>query len=259
MNSQLSQTLLGPADPPPVRIVNPRGPSPFLLVGDHAGNAVPAALGSLGLTEMDLTRHIAWDIGIAGLGERLAAALDSVFVFQPYSRLVIDCNRDPDALDAIPAQSDGTKVPANYALSSDDRTERVKAIHAPYQAAIAAELARRDAASQNTILVSLHSFTPALGGMTRPWQIGILYSGGDKRFALSTLWRLRAEGDLIVGDNQPYAMDAIDHTVPLHAFDAERPYVEIEIRQDLLATPKDQAAWGAMLVGLLQTAAAGIN
>ena len=258
MNSQSSQTLLGPADPPPVRIVNPRGPSPFLLVGDHAGNAIPEALGSLGLTKVDLTRHIAWDIGIAGLGEQLAAALDAVFISQPYSRLVIDCNRDPEALDAIPAQSDGTTVPANDHLSQRDRAQRVEAIHAPYQEAIAAELARRDAAHQSAILVSLHSFTPTLGETARPWQIGILYSDGDTRFALSTLWRLRARGDLIVGDNQPYAMDAVDHTVPRHAFGAYRSYLEVEIRQDLLAAPEGQAQWSNMLAILLQAAAAGI-
>ena len=259
MNSRLNQLLLGAADRPPVGITNPRGASPFLLVGDHAGNAVPAALGSLGLIEADLERHIAWDIGIGGLGERLADVLDAVFIHQTYSRLVIDCNRDPNTLDAIPTESDGTPVPANRDLALEDRAERVNAIHAPYQAAIGAELARRDAAGQNAILVSLHSFTPAMGGSTRPWQIGILYSDGDTRFAVSTLWRLRARGDLIVGDNQPYAMDAIDHTVPRHAFGAMRPYVEVEIRQDLLATPKDQAAWAGMLVGLLQTAAAAIN
>lgn len=255
MNSQSNQMLLAAADPPPVRVTNPHGASPFLLIGDHAGNAVPTALGSLGLSEADLTRHIALDIGIAGLGERLAEASDAVFISQPYSRLVIDCNRDPDAPDAIPEMSDGTAVPANRDLSPRERADRVNAIHAPYQEAIAAELARRDSREQPTILVSLHSFTPVMDGLARPWQIGVLHSRGDTRFARSTLWRLRARGDLIVGDNQPYAMDEIDHTVPLHAFGARRPYVEIEIRQDLLATSAAQAGWADMLAGLFQAAA----
>lgn len=256
MNSHSRQTLLAANDPPPVETINPRGASPFLLIGDHAGRAVPASLGSLGLGEDEMTRHIAWDIGIAGLGEHLSAALDAVFIRQAYSRLVIDCNRDPHAPDAIPAISDGTPVPANQRLTPPDRAARTDAIHAPYQAAIAAELARRDAAGRGAVLVSLHSFTPMMQGTARPWQIGVLHAGGDARFALATLRLLATRGDLTVGDNQPYAMDGIDHTVPRHAFAARRRYVEIEIRQDLLATPEQQAGWSDLLAALLQTAGA---
>jgi predicted N-formylglutamate amidohydrolase len=255
MNSYSSQMLLGADDPPPVRILNPRGASPFLLIGDHAGNRVPAALDSLGLGEADMTRHIAWDIGIAGLGERLAEALDAVFIAQTYSRLVIDCNRDPQAPAAIPAVSDETSVPANRELTPVDRAARVSSVHAPYQGAIAAELARRDAAGEETILVALHSFTPAMQGVARPWQIGILHAGGDTSFALSTLRLLQARGDLIVGDNQPYIMDGTDYTVPRHAFAARRRYVEIEIRQDLLETPDQQQDWANLLADLFGTAA----
>jgi predicted N-formylglutamate amidohydrolase len=256
MNSRKSQMLLLANDPPPVRIINPHGASPFLLIGDHAGNALPSALGSLGLTDEEMQRHIAWDIGIAGLGEQLSAALDATFIRQTYSRLVIDCNRDPRAPDAIPAISDEIPIPANRDLTETDRAARVSAIHAPYQAAIAAELARRDAAGVETVLVALHSFTPAMQGEARPWQIGVLHAGGDTRFALSTLRLLEARGDLIVGDNQPYAMDGIDHTVPRHAFGARRPYVEIEIRQDLLATDDQQAGWSDILAGIFKVAAA---
>jgi predicted N-formylglutamate amidohydrolase len=256
MNSHKSQMLLSADDPPPVGIINPRGASPFLLIGDHAGNAVPSALGSLGLTGEEMTRHIAWDIGIAGLGERLSALLDATFVHQIYSRLVIDCNRDPLASDAIPALSDETPVPANIDLTPAGRDARVRAIHAPYQAAIAAELARREAAGRDAILVSLHSFTPVMRGVARPWQVGVLYSGGDTSFALSTLRLLEARGDLTVGDNQPYAMDGIDYTVPRHSFEACRRYVEIEIRQDLLTASDEQERWAAMLAPLFKIAAA---
>jgi predicted N-formylglutamate amidohydrolase len=256
MNSHKSQMLLSTEDPPPVRVTNAFGASPFLLIGDHAGNRVPSALGSLGLPEREMRRHIAWDIGISGLGERLSAALDATFIAQVYSRLVIDCNREPLAPDAIPELSDGTQIPGNRDLSADERSARVDAIHAPYQDAIAAELARRDAARAAALLVSLHSFTPAMGGIARPWQVGVLHSGGDTGFALATLRRLQARGDLIVGDNEPYAMDGIDHTVPRHAFRARRLYVEIEIRQDLLATETQQAVWATLLAGLLEDAAA---
>lgn len=247
--------LLAADDPPPVRRLNPSGSSPFLLIGDHAGNAVPLGLGSLGLNETEMRRHIAWDIGIAGLGKQLSSALDAVFVYQVYSRLVIDCNRDPGAPDAIPEVSDTTLIPANHDLTPSDRAARVTAIHTPYQTAIVAELARRDATGLETILVSLHSFTPEMRGVGRPWQVGVLYSGGDASFAVSTLRLLKARSDLLVGDNQPYAMDGIDYTVPRHAFDARRPYVEIEVRQDLIGSSENQAEWAEILANVFSTAA----
>jgi len=259
MNSHKSQMLLSADDPPPVSVINPRGASPFLLIGDHAGNAIPSALGSLGLTEEELRRHIAWDIGIAGLGKHLSASLDAAFIHQNYSRLVIDCNRDPRAPDAIPSVSDETPIPGNCGLTEADREARVSAVHLPYQSAIAAELARRDVAGLDTILVALHSFTPTMQGAARPWQIGVLHSGGDTRFALSILRRLEARGDLVVGDNQPYAMDGIDHSIPRHAFAARRLYAETEIRQDLLATDEQQAGWSDLLAPLFRDAAAEIR
>ena len=254
MNSQSSPTLLSVGDPPPFQIHNPDGASPFLLIGDHAGNVVPGALDRLGLNDAELGRHIGWDIGIAGLGVRLAEALGAVFIRQTYSRLVIDCNREPGAPDAMPEVSDKTLVPANQGLGEAARAARVDEIHAPYHAAIASELARRDAAGIDTILVALHSFTPAMQGVPRPWQIGILHSGGDASFALALLRGLRERGDLTVGDNQPYAMDGIDYTVPRHAFEARRRYAEIEIRQDLLATGDQQAGWSELLAVMLTAA-----
>jgi predicted N-formylglutamate amidohydrolase len=250
--------MLSTSDPSPVRVLNPDGASSFLLLGDHAGNEVPSALARLGLGDEEMGRHIAWDIGIAGLGRRLSEALDAAFIAQTYSRLVIDCNRDPEAPDAIPAISDGTPVPANQDLSPLDRAARLREIHVPYQLAIAEALSRRDQAGLRTILVSLHSFTPAMNGFARPWQIGILHSEGETGFAQAILRLLRARGDLVVGDNQPYAMDKIDYTIPHHAFGARRPYVEIEIRQDLLATPEQQAEWSDLLAPLLKEAAQGI-
>lgn len=255
MNSRSSPVLLSPGDPPPVRKVNPHGSSPFLLIGDHAGNAVPSSLGFLGLSGDEMTRHIAWDIGVAGLGKRLSAALDAVFIRQSYSRLVIDCNRHPEAPDAMPAASDGTLIPANRDLSSHGRAARVREIHVPYQHEIADELARRDEANEEAILVSLHSFTPAMQGIARPWQIGVLHSGGNSSFALALLRLLKERGDLTVGDNQPYAMDSIDYTVPCHAFASNRRYVEIEVRQDLLMAADQQAAWSKMLAALFANAA----
>ncbi len=251
MNSPSNQILLSPGDPSPVGFVNSRGASPFLLLGDHAGNRVPGSLGTLGISDAERCRHIGWDIGIAGLGAALSERLDATFMHQIYSRLVIDCNRAPDTDGAMPPVSDGTVVPANQALTPLQRTARIDAIHTPYHAAIADTLAARAAAGQATILVSLHSFTPAMGGIARPWQIGLLYSHGDARFAHALRDLLIARGDMTVGDNEPYAMDEIDYTVPRHAFAAGLRYVEIEIRQDLLDTPERQAEWSDLLAPLL--------
>lgn len=259
MDSNAEGPLLTGDDPSPVQHVNPNGASRFLLLGDHAGNRIPARLDSLGLADVDLQRHIAWDIGVGSLGERLATLLDAVFIRQTYSRLVIDCNRSVDAVDAIPAVSDRTAIPGNAQLSPADRAARIAAVHAPYQAAIAEELRRRDAAGTASILVSLHSFTPEMGSTPRPWEIGILHGDGDNRFALACLAALRAQGGRCVGDNEPYRMDRIDYTVPVHAFADRRPYVEIEIRQDQLANESGVERWATDMLAMLTQAAADIG
>lgn len=239
-------TLLGKDDPPAVTVTNPQGRSPFLLVGDHAGNAIPKTLETLGISDEDRARHIGWDIGTAALGDRLAVALDAVFVRQTYSRLVIDCNRDPAAADAIPEVSDGIIIPGNQGLVDVERKARVREIHEAYQQAIAAEIDRRSAAGMATVLVSLHSFTPVFGGAARPWNIGILHDGANDGFALDLLKWLRGQDGLVVGENEPYKMDGTDHTVPRHAFPS-LPYIEIEVSQAELSDARGIAAWASRL------------
>lgn len=247
LGSDTGLSLLAANDPPAVQIFNHDGASSFLLIGDHAGKQIPMNLGTMGLAEADLDRHIAWDIGVAELGQALAAQLDATFIRQTYSRLVIDCNRDPASPEAIPAVSDGTHVPANVNLSEAGRLAREQAIHRPYQESIERELEKRDASGRQTTLVSLHSFTPSMNGHDRPWQIGILHGGGNANFAKTILHCFIESGDRIVGDNEPYAMDAIDHTVPRHAFEKQRPYVEIEVRQDLLESHTQQVDWAGLI------------
>ncbi|MCE7795703.1 N-formylglutamate amidohydrolase [Sphingobium sufflavum] len=256
MDSERSQPLIGPDDPPPVRVTNPGGRSSFLLIGDHAGRAIPARLGSLGLGQADLARHIACDIGVAGLGRRLAGELNACFIEQVYSRLVIDCNRPEGHGEAFVEESDGTVITGNGSLDARARAERRAAIATPYQAAIAAELARRDAQGTATVLVALHSFTPVMQGVARPWDIGVLHDGGDTGFARALLARLRGAGGVVVGDNEPYRMDATDHSVPLHAYAARRPYAELEVRQDHLSDAAGQSLWAARLAAALQGALA---
>ncbi|MFW2830785.1 N-formylglutamate amidohydrolase [Sphingomonas sp. ID0503] len=225
--------LLGAGDPPPVMIENPAGRSPFLFIGDHAGDSIPAALGTLGLSPADRARHIALDIGVRELGGLLAARMDAVFIRQCYSRLVIDCNRNPLSSEAVPHVSDGTPIPGNMGAH---RKQRCAEIHQPYQQAISSLIQQRSDAGRVTVLISLHSFTPLMDGFARPWHVGILHHQGDVRYALALLASFRDKSGLVVGENEPYRMDGTDYTVPLHAYASMIPYAEIEIRQDLLAT-----------------------
>lgn len=226
------------------------------MLGDHAGREVPLELAELGLADTDLTRHIGWDIGVFALGQRLAQALDATFISQRYSRLVIDCNRDPTRADAMPEISDGTPIPGNLALSQADRATRIAGIFKPYHDCIAAELDARAARGIPTVIVSLHSFTPVMQGFQRPWQFGVLHLGGSN-FSDAMLARLRSEADRPeVGDNEPYQMDGVDFTVPHHAIRRGLEYVELEVRQDLLADEAGQQAVAERLTRVLPAALA---
>ena len=247
-----AQPLLAAGDPSPVQVTSGAG-SPFLLVCDHAGRQVPAALGDLGVAAPDWERHIAWDIGAAGTCAALAPALGAGCIAQAYSRLVIDCNRTPGHPTSIPPVSDGTPIPANAGLAADAAAQRVTEIFAPYHAAIAAELDRRAAAGQRSVVVAMHSFTPVFGGVARPWQAGVLHNR-DPALSRALARLLEAEG-FLVGDNEPYQLsDESDYTVPVHAERRSLAYVELEIRQDLIATGDGQRAWAARLARLLPRA-----
>src|SRR5271165_5068595 len=246
--------LLAPDEPAPVRELRASGHSTLFLTADHAGRAIPRGLGQLGLPDRELERHIAWDIGIAGVTERLSAALDATAVLQTYSRLVIDCNRDPEVPSSIPEVSEMTEVPGNAGLSAAQRAARRQAIFEPYHARVEALLDARQAAGRRTVYVAMHSFTPVFKGESRAMQIGVLYNR-DVRLAAIMLELLRAEGDLTVGDNAPYAVsDVTDYGVPVHAERRGLPHVEIEIRQDLIADEAGQAVWAARFERLLPAA-----
>ncbi len=249
-----SENLLADDEPAPVRVLHWSGASDFLLTADHAGRMIPRRLGRLGVPESELERHIAWDIGIAGVTERLAAALDATAVLQTYSRLVIDCNRDPSVPSSMPEISETTPVPGNVGLTSADRAARIAAIFAPYHARIEALLDARRTARRRTVLVAMHSFTPVFKGEPREVQVGVLFNR-DVRLAAALLDVLRAEGDIVVGENAPYAVsDTSDYGVPVHGEKRGLPHVEIEIRQDLIADAQGQAAWAARFARLLPAA-----
>lgn len=226
---------------------NGSGASAFLLVCDHFGRQIPRALHDLGLPDSELVRHIAWDIGIAGVASRLASLIDAHLVAQRYSRLVIDCNRPPDAPSSIPMISEATIVPGNEGLTREAAQARRAAVFDPYHHHIAGVIDARLRTGRPTILVALHSFTPVYAGIVRPWHVGTLYQH-DHRLPPLLLQHLRAEGDLVVGDNEPYSVsDATDHAIPVHAERRGLPHVELEIRQDLIADAAGQQAWAERL------------
>ncbi|NYF21173.1 putative N-formylglutamate amidohydrolase [Xanthomonas sp. JAI131] len=251
MHADAAPSLLGAGDPPPYTVYQAHGRSPYLLIADHAGQRVPQALADLGLPQRELDRHIGWDIGIAGVTADLAQVLDAFAIVQTYSRLVIDCNRPLSAPGSIAEVSDGTVVPGNQGLDAAARAARVSAIFTPYHARIAAELDRRRDAGLTTILIAMHSFTPAMAGESRPWHAGVLYQR-DARFAQALLAELRAEPGLVVGDNQPYSVsDATDYAIPVHAEARGLAHVELEIRQDLIADRAGQRQWAQRLLSML--------
>ena len=240
-------SLLAEDEAPPFRIENPAGGSPILFTADHAGRVIPRALGDLGLTEPDLSRHIAWDIGIAGVTSRLAKLLDATAIFQTYSRLVIDCNRRPDVPGAFPVVSEATPIPGNQNLTEAEKLARRTAIFDPYHEAIAALKTGR-------IYIAMHSFTPVYLGDARPMQVALLYNR-NPRLSRAMAELLRAEGDLAVAENQPYYVsDETDYGVPVHAERAGLDYLEIEIRQDLIADAGGQQEWADRLARLLPLA-----
>jgi predicted N-formylglutamate amidohydrolase len=233
--------LLTAEDPSPVRVLREAGTSDLFLTADHAGRVIPAALKDLGVSEAERQRHIAWDIGIAGVTEHLSSLLDATAVFQTYSRLVIDCNRNPSWLTAMPEISEYTPIPGNENLSAEAKRARVDEIFTPYHDRIRSLLDART--NRRTVLIAMHSFTPSFKGENRAMQVGMLYNK-DARLARILLDVLRRKDDLTIGDNAPYAVtEDSDYGIPVHGEQRGLPHIEVEIRQDLIATADGQQAW----------------
>jgi predicted N-formylglutamate amidohydrolase len=243
--------LLGPEDPAAVEFCEESANAPVLLTCDHASNAVPQSLAGLGLAPEALEQHIGWDIGAASVTRRLARALGATAILSGYSRLVIDCNRDPADPSSIPEASDGIPVPGNRNLAPEARVVRREACFEPYHQAVAARLDALFAAGGVPALLSIHSFTPVMNGLARPWQVGILWDK-DPRLPVPLLAALRADPSLVVGDNEPYsAREPAGYTVRHHAVARGLPHMAIELRQDLVAAPEGAAFWAERLAAAL--------
>ncbi|MBP7000130.1 N-formylglutamate amidohydrolase [Amaricoccus sp.] len=246
------------AEHPAFEHVNPGGAGPALLLCDHASNAVPpdVAGGDLGLPAEEMARHIAWDIGARGVTLGLAGLMDAPALLTRFSRLVIDPNRGEDDPTLVMRLYDGAIVPANRRIAPAEVARRLDAWHRPYHAEIDALLDARAAAGRPTAIVAIHSFTPRLAGRSpRPWHIGVLH-GHDVRLAAPLIARLRAEPDLCVGVNQPYAGELEGDTLSRHGTRRGGRHVLIEVRQDLIADEAGQRAWAERLAPMLTDAIA---
>jgi predicted N-formylglutamate amidohydrolase len=228
-------------------------PGRWLITADHASNRVPddVAGGDLGVAPADMARHIAWDVGAAGVARALGQALDSPVICSDFSRLVIDPNRGKDDPTLVMKLYDGTIIPANRHADAAEVARRVERFYQPYHQALAQLAARQE----DTVLVAVHSFTPCLNGRSpRPWQVGVLYSHLDARLSRPLIARLRAEPDLCVGDNEPYSGHLPGDSIDQHALTHGRHNTLIELRNDLISSPEQQRAWAMRLAPLLVAA-----
>jgi predicted N-formylglutamate amidohydrolase len=238
-------------DAAPYEVLNADGAAPILLVCDHAANALPAHYNMLGLEPDLLSRHIAWDIGAADLTRRLSASLDAPAVLSCYSRLLIDCNRLPGHVTSIPEVSDHIPIPGNVDLSVAEAEVRQARYFEPFHDAVDRLLAGFARRRIVPAYVAIHSFTPVMNGIERPWHVGILWNR-DPRLALPLIDALRAFPDLTVGDNQPYSgRDPEGYSIHVHGGDRGVPNVLIEVRQDLIDTHHGAEAWSARLAHVI--------
>lgn len=235
-------------------LYHPERSSQVVVTCDHASNHVPAEIagGDLGLPPEDMARHIAYDVGAAGVTRALADALDAPAILSTFSRLVIDPNRGEDDPTLLMRLYDGTIIPANRHADKGEREKRMELCYRPYHAALHDLMAGR----KNVILISIHSFTPQLRGKAaRPWEIGIL-SAHDKRLTAPLLARLAQETDLTIGDNEPYSGHLDGDAVDRHALQHGRLNALIEVRNDLISEEAGQKHWGARLAPLVAGAIA---
>lgn len=241
----------------PYQIIAEDRPGRWLVSCDHASNRVPEAVsgGDLGLGVADMARHIAYDVGAAGLARALAERLDSPAILSNFSRLVIDPNRGEDDPTLVMKLYDGSIIPANRHIDAAEVERRLVTLYRPYHAAYARLAARR----KDTVIVAVHSFTPCLRRRcARPWHVGVLYSHLDQRLSQPLIKRLQAEPGLCVGDNEPYAGHLPGDAIDRHALQTGRLNTLIELRNDLIATEAGQVAWADRLAPVLAEVLAGM-
>ncbi len=240
-----AQSLLAKGDPNPVEIINGHSDHPLLLICEHAGQGIPKRLGDLGISRSALDDHIGWDIGAEAVTRAMAQAVGAPAVIQRYSRLVIDCNRPNDASDAMPQMSDGVEIPGNLNLDAAARAARVDEIFNPFQN----EVAHFYEKFERRIVLSIHSFTPLMGGVSRPWEIGFLFRKDTQTSTHLHRSLKETNPELTIGMNDPYQIDEASDWFVLHHGEARGiPHSLIEIRNDQIRSAEGQAHWASILV-----------
>ena len=236
----------------PFEIVDGDRAGGLVLVADHAGRDLPDEYGALGLPASEFERHIAYDIGVEPVTEGLARMLGVPAIMATYSRLLIDPNRGEDDPTLIRQLYDGTIVPGNYPMPPAEREKRLAAFHRPYHDAVSSLVKSVATASRKPpFIVSIHSFTPSMQGIARPWHAGILWDSDD-RAARPLIDMLSAQPGLVVGDNEPYDGALRGDTMFRHAIVNGYAHVLIEIRQDLIADQQGVAEWVKRLAPILE-------
>lgn len=240
----VAQSILCADDPAPVDWINKDSPSPVILLCEHAGQAIPARLGRMGLSEDAMNSHAGWDIGAERLARLIAARLQAPLIVQRYSRLVVDCNRPPGSQGSIPTQIDQVDIPANVGMTAEDHNQRRQAIFDPMNDAITAGF---DACPRRAAF-SVHSFTPTYRGQARPWHAGFL-SRRDQTTAQAMIDHIaQADPALTLSLNEPYQIDdASDWFIPRHAEARGVAHSLIEVRNDQLLDDASTARWATLL------------
>ncbi|WP_051329099.1 N-formylglutamate amidohydrolase [Geminicoccus roseus] len=237
--------------PPAVSVVNEAGGSDVVLICEHASNHLPAEYGRLGVSEADLQRHIAWDIGAAEVTLGLSRALDAPAFLGTYSRLLVDLNRPFGVPSSMPARSEATDIPGNRELCPAERERRRRLMFQPFHDRIASFLDARAETERPTRIVTIHSYTPVFLGERRPWHAGILFERSEA-FARQVIEGLAEDRSLLIGTNVPYGIDrAEDYAIPVHGTDRGHPAILVEIRHDLIADERGVAEWTERLRAVL--------
>lgn len=240
--------------PPAIRL-RAQGSSPFVIVCDHASNRLPPSNAGLGLSQIAQQTHIAWDPGALAVSFGLSQRLDATLIYATFSRLLIDPNRPLEADDLIPTMSEGIKIPGNHDLAQAERVRRIEAFHQPYHEMIDAELERRDARAQPSVIIAIHSFTPTYLGTVRPWPVGLL-PAKDTGFSQDLFDALSSDDPALnVGWNEPYAAaDGVYCTLEQHADSRQHPATLVELRNDELTTNAHVSDWADRLARCLRSA-----
>ena len=246
------RNLIGAKDPPAFTMLNVNGKSPVLLVCDHASNTFPLSMAGFGLKQKDMRRHIAWDIGAKNVTQIISKKLDAPAILAGYSRLVIDLNRKPGDPKSIPEVSDSTSIVGNLKLTKKQKIEREETFFWPYHRGVSNFLKLMKLRGIIPIIFSVHSFTPYLGKNKRKWHVSVLWNR-DPRIAIPLLDRLNSTSGphFLVGDNEPYSGRETAFTIDFHAGTKGLPNCAVEIRQNLINTPKGAKKWANIIADAL--------